>query len=284
MISRTAAKNLIFIIPAVLAVFIVLSGPASGASLDEQRDMFRQARKELQAGRIESFNKLADQLQDYPLYPYLQFNYLSRYIWKVKDKQLIAFFDKYSELPIANDLRRTWLNYLAKRGRWQTFVDNYSTQSNELLQCYYLHARLKSGRRAYLLEDTRSIWLTGTSRPPQCDQAFTALYKSKLMNDDLLWQRIRLAMAEGSTSLAGYLGRKLQQHDRIWVSRWIAMHGNPWKWTANPGFEDVPPAREILAYGIRRLAWRDIDKAIDRWERFKADYSFNPEQIKKVSL
>lgn len=282
MTSSSSANHRIYILPAVLAVFIVLSGPASASSLEKQRDMFRQARKELSAGRIESFNKLTDQLQDYPLYPYLLYDYMSRYIWKVEDKQLVAFLERYSDSPVAGDLRRSWLNYLAKRGRWQTFVDNYTTQSNELLQCYYLHARLKSGRHDYLLEDTRSIWLSGTSRPPQCDQAFAALYKSKLMNDELLWRRIRLAMAEGQTVLAGYLGRKLQEQDRPWVDRWIAMHGNPWKWTAGSGFKDVPQAREILAYGVQRLAWRDIDKAIERWERLQADYGFDPEQVKKV--
>lgn len=281
--SRTVTNILFYIISSVLAVPAILpSGSAWASTLEQQRELFQQARKELRAGRVESYKKIAQQLRDYPLYPYLQFDYLSRYIWKIKDTQLISFLDKYPELPVAGDLRRTWLNYLARRGRWQTFIDNYTTQNDELLQCYFLHARLKAKRPAFLLEDTRSVWLYGKSRPQQCDQPFALLYKSDLMNDELLWRRIRLAMAEGQTSLAAYLGRKLQAQDQVWVERWITMHNNPWKWTVNPGFEDQPEAREILAYGIRRLAPRDINRAIEHWERLKQDYSFDAEQISKT--
>jgi soluble lytic murein transglycosylase len=281
--SRTVTNILFYIISSALAVPAILPfGAASASTLEQQRESFRQARKELRAGRIESFNKIAQQLQDYPLYPYLQFDYLSRYVWKVKDNQLVSFLDNYPDLPVAGDLRRTWLNYLARRGRWQAFIDNYTTLNDELLQCYYLHARLMANRPDYLLEDTRSMWLYGKSRPQQCDQPFAQLYNSDLMNDELLWQRIRLAMAEGQTSLAGYLGRKLRDQDRVWVERWVTMHNNPWKWTAHPGFEDRPEAREILVYGIQRLAPRDINKAIEHWRHLQERYSFDPEQIRKI--
>ena len=281
--SRAVTIIVFYLLWAVLAVPVVLMpGSVSATSLEEQRKIFLQARKELRAGRIKTFNKITRQLRDYPLYPYLQFDYLSRFIWKVKDKQLVAFLNEYPDLPVADDLRRSWLYYLAKRTRWKTFVDNYTPQNDELLQCYYLHARLKANRRANLLKDTRSMWLYGKSRPPQCDQSFALLYKSDLMTDDLLWQRIRLAMAGGQTRLAGYLGKKLQHKDKVWVDRWIAMHNNPWKGTANPGFQDQPEAREILVYGIKRLALRDIHKAIDYWGRLKGNYRFNPEQISAI--
>lgn len=281
--SRVVTNILFYIICSVLAVPAILTnGSASAATLEEQRKMFLQARKELRAGRIESFNMIAGQLQNYPLYPYLQYDYLSRFLWKVKYDQLATFLKKYPGLPVAGDLRRSWLYFLAKRDRWQPFIENYTTQNDELLQCYYLHARLKANHRAYLLEDTRSMWLYGKSRPPQCDQSFALLYKSKLMTDDLIWQRITLAMDEGQTSLAGFLGRKLQNIDEIWVKRWIAVHNNPWKQLANPNYEDRPQAREILTYGIRRLASRDINKATDYWERLRGNYRFDPEQVTAI--
>ena len=261
---------------------VLWTGKASGSSLEEQRDMFRQARKELRAGRIESYNKIAGQLENYPLYPYLLHDYLSRYIWKVRNEQLVSFLGKFQDVPVATDLRRTWLNYLAKRNHWDTFVDNYTTQNDELLQCYYLHARMKTNRSAYLLEDIRSMWLYGKSRPPQCDAAFGLLYQSELMTDELVWQRIRLAMEEGQVKLAAYLRSKLKGNDGDWVNRWIAMYHNPWKETANPGYQDIPMAREILSYGIRRLAPRDINRAIDRWEILRAKYDFDDDQIMKV--
>ena len=110
--SRPVINILFYIICSVLAVPAILTtGSASAATLEDQRKMFLQARKELHAGRIESFNKIAGQLQNYPLYPYLQFDYLSRFLWKVKSDQLASFLKKYSDLPVAGDLRRSWLYF-----------------------------------------------------------------------------------------------------------------------------------------------------------------------------
>lgn len=255
---------------------------SAAANLELQRNQFIQAKNALRANDIKTFKRLSDNLIDYPLYPYLIQYYLSSNLWKAKDSDIINFLDRYSDLTTANDLRRDWLKYLARRGRWQTYVDNYKPQSDETLKCYHLHARLQINKLAYLLEDTRSIWLSGKSLPPQCDSAFALLYKSDLLTGELVWQRIRLAMTEGNASLAKYLERFLDEKERIWVSRWIATHHNPSKWTSNPKYGDTPVAREILVHGILRLARQDIDGAIRHWDELKNRYAFETEQANKV--
>jgi soluble lytic murein transglycosylase len=265
---------LIFVSPLIL-------GPSnsSAASIEEQRELYKKARKELRAGRIDSFNNIATQLQDYPLYPYLRYDYINRNLWKTKTEEVVKFFDDYSDLPIANDLRRSWLTFLAQRGRWQTFVDNYTPQSNEELQCKYLLGRVRINKEAYLLEDARTMWLSGNSRPTECDPAFELLYKSDLMTDELIWQRIRLAMAEGQTGLAKFLAKKLDNDSRQWVEQWVVMHSNPWAGTNKVKFKDEAIAREILVHGMYRLATKDIKKAMQRWPDVKSAYSFSEDQI-----
>jgi len=103
-----------------------------------------------------------------------------------------------------------------------------------------------------------------------------------LMSDDLVWQRIKLAMAEGQVKLADFLGKKLTGDGRVWVSRWITMYNNPWQGTADSRYEDLPLAREILAHGIIRLARRDINKAVERWVKLSNQFSFDEDQVKNI--
>ncbi|NKB36574.1 MAG: transglycosylase SLT domain-containing protein [Gammaproteobacteria bacterium] len=268
-----------------LLVFLILpvtSQADDGSILIEQRKDYLAAKKALRAGQLTKFKKTAETLKDYPLYPYLRYDYLKRRLWKVKKEEIIEFLKLYNDLPMANDLRKSWLNLLVKRRHWQTFIEHYTPQSDKTLQCHHLTARIKQQQEAYLLEDIRTIWLSGESLPPQCDAAFKLLYKSELLTDELVWQRIRLAMENGQTGLTTYLSRKLTSDKRIWAQRWLNMRANPTKRTSNVTFEDEPEAREILLYGIKRLTRQNINRALQRWPIIKPAYSFNDAELADV--
>jgi peptidoglycan lytic transglycosylase len=274
--------------PAVLLLLILCwptpfyAAQADDAKLLEQRKQYLSAKKSLRAGHLKTFKKKAEALKDYPLYGYLRYDYLSRRLWKVKNAEIIDFLKNYGDLPMANDLRKRWLTLLVKRARWQTYVDNYTPQKDKTLQCNQLLARIKTKNESYLLEDIRTVWLTGESLPPQCDPAFARLYKSELMTDELIWQRIRLSMAKGQTSLAAYLARRLGAEKQPWVKRWIAMHRNPSKATYKVKYDDSPVAREILLHGMHRLARQNIKRALSRWQKLKTSYSFSDEEIDQL--
>jgi soluble lytic murein transglycosylase len=263
--------SLILIIP-----MTVMGDAASADTLEQQRENYRAAQKALRTGKIQTFNKLSASLRDYPLYPYLRHDYLKSRLWKVKDEEIIHFLKQYDDLPMANNLRSAWLKELVRKGRWQVFLDNYTSHTDTTLQCYQLQARIKTDNQVYLLEDARTLWLAGKSQPSQCDPAFKLLYKSDLMTDELIWERITLVMQNGNTGLANYLSKKLEPDNRKWAGRWINMHNNPDKWTKNPKYDDTPQAREILLHGIKRLARHDIGKAVDRLEQLQQKYSFTP--------
>lgn len=262
------------------AVYCQAAATENNDTLTEQRKAYVSAKKSLEAGHYTTFRRKAANLVDYPLYPYLEYHYLSRRLWKVKNEEVIAFLENHADLPTTDRLRSRWLSMLAKRGHWQTFVDNYLPRDDKELQCFHLLARMNTGNESYLLEDIRTTWLSGESLPPQCDPAFALLYKSELMSDELIWQRIRLAMDNSRTGLASFLANKLQDADRReWVNRWLAMHHNPSKHTYKVRFEDTEIAREILLHGMKRLMRQDIRRALTRWEDLPARYNFTTEEI-----
>ncbi len=263
----------------LLLLLLAATGlPAAFAQTPEaQRKDYLLALKALQQGQYKRFGRIADTLRDYPLYPYLRHRALRKRFGTATDAEFIDFLKQYPDLPVTPRLRAAWLKRLAERGQWQTFLAHYSPQSDPKLQCYHLQARMKTGARAALPEAIRAVWLTGSSLPPQCDPAFALLYQSELMNDDLLWARIRLAMQNNQVGLAAYLARKLQAPAyQQQAEKWIAIHHHPARGTANPKLKDDENGRAILLHGIARLARRNIGLAVRRWSLLKARYEFSP--------
>jgi soluble lytic murein transglycosylase len=262
-----------------MILFLLITNVKAEQTIEEQRGLYLQAQKALKAGQLTSFKKLTGTLTDYPLYPYLIHDYIRPRLASIDDNDIINFLRLYNDLPVANDLLKRWLTLLAKRGKWETYLENYTPQNDTVLQCYQLQARIKTNNQSYLPEDIRSVWLAGKSQPEECDPAFALLYKSNLMTPDLVWERVRLAMQNSELRLAGYLGNRLDTAGRKWLDRWLYTYRNPARGTRNPNYEDIPVAREILTHGMLRLTAADINTAINRWESLKPAYTFSGEQI-----
>jgi len=266
-------------------VIIVIVWPLAStraATLDDQRKLYNRAMESLRSGNLKRFRELLPQLGDYPLTPYLHHAWLKPRLGQVRIEEVRWFFENFDDLPDAGSLRTQWLMHLARKGRWQEFQDFYTPQRDERLQCLHLQARINTGNRIYLLEDIRSLWLRGDSLPDECDAPFSLLYASELMDDDLVWQRVRLAMENGKTGLAAYLGRMLGPELKALQSRWLQIHHNPRSLTSAPSLPDTIQGREILLYGIQRLARQDIELALKSWAPGRDNYSFTSAEVAQL--
>jgi peptidoglycan lytic transglycosylase len=281
--TRFAAITQQTVLTLLFVIFMAtLSTPVFANSIESQRKDYLAAQKALDTKQYKTFGKIANTLKDYPLYPYLRYEYLRKRLWKIKDAEMVAFLKRYNDLPVTASLRKAWLKLLIKRGHWQTFLDNYTPQSDTKMQCYQLQARIKTNNNTFLLEDIRTTWLAGKSLPPQCDPAFALLYKSDLMTNELVWKRLRLSMQNNQLSLVNYLSSRLDPEHKTLAKKWVQIHQNPYKYTHNPKLEDTPVSREILAHGILRLARKDVAKAVKRLDALKGQFSFTPADMAEI--
>jgi soluble lytic murein transglycosylase len=77
-------------------------------------------------------------------------------------------------------------------------------------------------------------------------------------------------MENRQLSLAQELARYLPAAERVWVTRWIAMHRDPVEELAGLRYRiETPVARMIVRHGVVRLAYRDPDQAMRQWEKLK---------------
>ena len=263
---------------AILALALIVT-KADAASLTQQRQMYVDARHALASGNSQQFNFLASQLTDYPLYPYLQYEELRRRMKTATEKDVRTFLDNYSYIPAARYIRQAWLDALMKRGQHTKFQQYYQPDKNVAHQCFDLQTRMKSGEAPDAVNEIMKLWLTGKSQPKQCDPLFAWLEKQQLLNEELIWQRIDLAMAKGDTRLAKYLAGKLSTEQVHWFALLNSVHSSPSKILSDPDLQaDHPIARKIIAYGARRWARKDIVSAAQVWQQLSDKYQFTKQQ------
>jgi soluble lytic murein transglycosylase len=269
----------------LFSLFLCLPAlPVAAQSLAQQRLLFQEAQAALEAGRLDKFQALSGQLQDYPIAHYLRYAYLKRRIAQVAPAEVNEFLSRYPDSPAAEPLRREWLLRLAENQDWAAFASAYTPQTNTVLRCHALRAWIaaspdgESAAREKIAEEAKKLWLAGHSQPKECDPAFAWLSEQGMLDDELRWQRVRLALEKGQAGLAEQLARPLPEAQRLWLQRWRAMEADAAGELAKFDQPDSPLARDILRVGLKKLARQDAPAAHARWLALQAGYAFSAEQ------
>jgi len=259
---------------------------AATESRYEQRIQYRQALDLLYSGQRSRFLKLAEQLVDYPLAPYLTYADLARRISRQSFQQISAFRQEHADTPLADQLLRNWLYSLARRGRWQEFVDHYQKEiSTAKLACHRLLALHRTGQVELALELTSNFWLVDYSQPDECDPIFKLWREAGYLTQELAWQRLSMSIQADQTSLASYLANFLSKENKNLALLYRQVKRKPSIIKQLSRFKkDSEKMREIVLYGIRRFARRDATAAFDIWQKYTEKLHFTQPQITDTYL
>lgn len=266
----------------LLVALVVMASVRADEAPDLERDRlnFRYAYEAIRDGRMATYRRIAPELTDYALYPYLEYQKLRRHLGTASDAEVEGFLEDHPDLPLSFQLREAWLNLLARRGRWEKFLELYPGGSDTRMECLAIRARIARGGDESLLDDIQDLWLTGRSQPEECDQAFDLLYASDRVTTELVWERIALAMDRGNQRLARFLGKRLDAEDQQWLELWILAHRRPEAGLEDPRLQkDTDRARIIVRHAVERLARTDAARAHTLWNRLDGHYSFSPEEL-----
>jgi len=247
-----------------------------------QRVLFLEAKKALERGDYEVFGRNIQQLQEYPLYPYLIY-------WQLRDKleeqpasTIEAFLSTNEQLPITPQLRSAWLRRLAKEERWQEFLHFYRG-GGTTMQCRLHTAHLKTGQKEKAWAGAKKLWLVGHSQPGECDELFKAWQEAGGLTRDLRWQRIELAMEKGNTGLARHLAKELNEKDQERVTLWRRVYNDPTVIERSEQLKsDTADNRRIIIHGLKRLARRDAEQTATLWHKVQSRYKFVSEDSQAI--
>jgi soluble lytic murein transglycosylase len=280
----TRVLLLICILPA-LCLADAISAADETAEMRQSRADFLAAENALRNGDLARYNGLLARLNDYPLYPYLRYEYLRPRLKQAADDEAIEFIRRYGDSPLGARLQDAWLDLLAQRGRWQALLQFYPADTgNAELDCYRRWGLYQTGDKAGALDGLEQLWLVDHSQPAACDRVFTLWRQQGGLGPDLAWQRFVLAMNNNQTALARYLVRLMDAEHAAAAEFWLRVHANPRLVEALPqAAVDHPARNSILSHGIKRLARIDIDRAIKAWtQTVQPRYEFTREETAEI--
>ncbi len=121
-------------LPVSIIVVLLLWAPALQAAtaessyqtLIQQRIWFQQARIALNKHDMNRFNNLKNKLADYPLTPYLDIWHARISMEQGNDTLVEKTLVQQADIPESRDLRKAWINALAKRKQWSQISSIFS--------------------------------------------------------------------------------------------------------------------------------------------------------------
>ena len=189
------------------------------------------------------------------------------------DEQFLKFIAENK--PLSKKLRNQWLFKLAEEKQWQFFLNYYQPDSSTSLQCYQAWAYYQTNQSDKAAELAKPLWLVGRSQNQACDLLFAALLKDGAFNNDLIEQRIKLALRIRNLPLSRYLLGKLTPPRLDDQATLVQIYRQP---THINHLSTAPLHDEFYLYGLKRMVSRNMDQAIKYWRHVKSKKLLNPQQ------
>lgn len=249
--------------------------------LQQARQDYQLAREMLRQKDYGAYLALRETLIDYPLYPYLEYEYLRQRLSKAPAEEISAFIANWQTTPLAASLKHRWLLLLAQNGNWQQYLDNFDASTrNAELRCHALWAQHKTGQTRQALQQVPDLWLAGYSRPNACDSIFKLWRDKGLLTDQLAWQRFVLAMRAGNLKLARYLSRYMSAEHQHLSKLYRTLYVHPERLDNIDQFDlSNKEHRNIVIHAFERLIRRDSLQAAHLWPKYQHNPHFKSDQI-----
>jgi len=261
-----------------------LANPLKISTDKGQQRLFLQAERLVSQSHSRQYKNLYNQLHYYPLQPYLDQRRLLDKMRLSDASEIAKFLEKHENSPLDWPLRKAWLKYLAKRNEGLLFLQFFKTTSNVTLTCQKHKFSLAAGTpENEVLPEITALWLVGKSQDKSCDPLFERWQKAGYRTNEVVWQRITLAADGGKHTLLPYLTKLLPEEQRYLGLLWHKVRRDP---AIVSRFNYFPKKsskeNQIFTYGIKRLVWRDPNRAIKTYEKALQEFDFSLQQRQEI--
>lgn len=255
---------------------IPLTGFAQASS-----DPFLEARKAARSGDWTTFLSLKNQLVDHPLYPYLDYYYLRTHFNTVDDEQIEHYIRTNAFTPMAEKLRTRLLDEFADDKKWQDYLELYQPNKSVERQCDYLTALQQTGNKLQAYANLQPLWLSEQDYPENCMPLFDRWLAESLQKDELIWQRIDIALIAKKPDFAESLIDKLSEAKKAEAKQVLRVYKNP-KLIKEKAFLNTKPSSEVISWGIARLARINPTDAGNTWVSMRKTHTFSEAQQQRM--
>ena len=274
-ITQATALRRFVCLPVVIFYLFIGSVTVLGSTEVSDLEQFQSAWSSAGRGDHESFSQIKNKLQDYVLYPYLQYEDYRNRRASVPADEISAFLESHQDWAFAAGLRSAWLRSLAKKGRWADLVAYSEGVSSTTLRCQRARGQIILKQTDGVLNEVQKLWAVGKSQPDECDPAFAWLMKNDGITESLAWERIKLAMVAGNRQMVAYLARFVPQDQRRWLDDWQKINRAGYSRLEQArNWPDNEITRMITAVSLQRLARKDAALAAKKFQILDGHFSW----------
>jgi soluble lytic murein transglycosylase len=254
-------------------LFLLLALP--GYAMADLESDFLAARDALRDGDDARLDKMYERLKVTPLEPYVTYFQLRMNIGMRDTAPIKKFLARNDESPIVDQLRGEWLKFLGKYQRWDEFAEEYPhlVNTDTELACYALQMKERTDPDG-ALRDARKFWFNGEGAEESCSTLFEDALKGGAISEADVWQRMRLALEVGNTTLAKQLIKRLPKVQTFPAAELSVAASNPQRYLDRTKFANAGTGRRTVAlFALQLLARRSPQMAFSRWEKISANFS-----------
>lgn len=167
------------------------------------------------------------QYAGHPLYPYLQYRAYKNNLAAVPTEELVNFLKNNPRAPYSGWLAESAYPMWLAQGSTKAILASYSPAfADESIECEWRLANLQTGSRGRAEANIKDLWLSAKSIEPACTPLFQQMISDGSLSQQLIAERFRLVMQQGSLSLALSLRPLLTGTAAEGANQWLAIRQN----------------------------------------------------------
>ena len=263
----------------LIYVLANIANPASATVLSTEQKLYLQTIDDIRNHHVDVAKNSMRQLVNYPLYPYLEYNLYQTDFTLIKQQDILQFAEKYPNSPLNNSLRANWLLFLAKKQRWQDYVNYYPANitgnAKTILQCNYLWANIQLNQYDMIKNQIAELWLTAVEWPKTCEQVIDFWIRNNDLTYQILWQKIYLAADARQPKLLKSLGTHLPKREQKLIDQWLILNKNPKNHTEKLDTKQYF-TNYIVVNWIKRYFDQDEQELLQKWPSLIKNYQPSP--------
>ncbi|HEU4708965.1 MAG TPA: transglycosylase SLT domain-containing protein [Methylophilaceae bacterium] len=258
----------------ILGLSLLCAGTVEAASNDE---IFASAQADYKKSNDAALEEDVRELQanHYILAPYADYWLMLLRLSTASNDAVTDFLEKYADFPFADRVRGEWLKQLGKRQDWDTFFKQYPElrRQDAAVTCYAYQGRALQGDQVALAE-AKPLWNVSTDQPDNCDDLFDMMFKARILGEEDVWHRLRLALQDGKISLAKSVVKRLPDYTTAYPKLLDRVYENPQR-TLEKRIVSFKSqyGRELNLYAMERVARSQPDLAEDLWGKLDNNFS-----------
>jgi soluble lytic murein transglycosylase len=147
-------------------------------------------------GKSQRLSELLPRVRGHILEPWAAYWELRARLDTARDSEITDFLQRYQGTYQEDRLRNDWLLLLGQNRQWNRFLveaPNFRMKDDPQVRCYTL-AMEQVVAQVDMAKEVSALWLAQKDSDDACAYAARVHHDKQLMNDELIWQKARLAM------------------------------------------------------------------------------------------